>query len=230
MRAMVLVGAFVVACSAPAWCQETIFHDDFEEGDTAGWWAPARVGESGQVTCYDAAGAVIACAGTGQDGELKPGVAWPNPRFVDNLDGTVTDMLTGLIWLKDASCSELAGSDALGRAPWATALTAAAALADGTCGLSDGSEAGWWRLPGRFELESLLNLEYRSPALGDAAGTGQWSEGDPFSGVVAGYYWSSTTNAYDPAYAWHLRLDCGCAYGSVKPTTYFVWPVRNPRP
>jgi hypothetical protein len=35
------------------------------------------------------------------------GVAWPNPRFVDNsvatpADQTVTDKLTGLIWTKDA--------------------------------------------------------------------------------------------------------------------------------
>jgi len=230
MRVMAYVAAVVFACSAPVWCQDAVFHDGFESGDTTGWWAPARVRETGQTRCYDVAGAVIDCAGTGQDGDVRSGVAWPNPRFVDNLDGTVTDMLTGLIWLKDASCSELAGTDMEGRAPWMTALTAAAALADGTCGLSDGSVAGRWRLPSRFELESLLDLEYRTPAMPDAAGTGQWSEGDAFSGVKANYYWSSTSNAFDPAYAWHVRLDCGCVYGSVKPTIYYVWPVRNSRP
>jgi len=40
----------------------------------------------------------------GDDGALKKGVAWPNPRFTDNSNGTVTDNLTGLVWLKNANC------------------------------------------------------------------------------------------------------------------------------
>ncbi|MGA9347827.1 MAG: hypothetical protein WBW48_03355 [Anaerolineae bacterium] len=36
---------------------------------------------------------------TGEDGELLKGVTWPSPRFTDNGNGTVTDNLTGLIWL-----------------------------------------------------------------------------------------------------------------------------------
>src|SRR4030042_1414657 len=36
---------------------------------------------------------------TGTDGALQKGVAWPTPRFTDNLNGTVTDKLTGLIWM-----------------------------------------------------------------------------------------------------------------------------------
>ena len=43
------------------------------------------------------------CKGTGQDGEIQAGVPWPNPRFTDNEDGTVTDHLTGLIWLKNGN-------------------------------------------------------------------------------------------------------------------------------
>jgi len=37
--------------------------------------------QTGQTKCYDTAGAVIDCAGTGQDGEIRAGVAWPEPRF-----------------------------------------------------------------------------------------------------------------------------------------------------
>ncbi len=80
----------------------------------------------------------------------------------------------------------------------ATALTAAQALADGTCGLTDSSVAGDWRLPSRFELESLLDLEYYLPALSDAAGTAQWSEGDVFAGVQSSNCWSSTSFAFSP--------------------------------
>ncbi len=34
------------------------------------------------------------------------GIAWPAPRFTDNMNGTVVDNLTGLVWLKNADCLE----------------------------------------------------------------------------------------------------------------------------
>jgi len=55
---------------------------------------PAPMLKTGQTTSY----------ATGDDGDLQRGIPWPNPRFTDNEDGTVTDNLTGLIWLKDANC------------------------------------------------------------------------------------------------------------------------------
>ena len=80
---------------------------------------PARVPKTGQTQCYNAS-TIIDCAGTGQDGALQKGVAWPNPRFTDNGNGTVTDNLTGLIWLKNADC--------LGLRAWDTALYASRQL------------------------------------------------------------------------------------------------------
>ena len=44
--------------------------------------APAPVPQTGQTTSYAA----------GDDGALKPGVAWPNPRFTDSANGTVNDL------------------------------------------------------------------------------------------------------------------------------------------
>jgi hypothetical protein len=41
---------------------------------------------------------------TGDDGDYEHGAMWPDPRFTDNGNGTITDNLTGLIWLKDADC------------------------------------------------------------------------------------------------------------------------------
>ena len=228
MKALWLGIVAVLVCVVPVWGQQgVVFYDDFETGDTAGWWAPARVGATGQVTCYDEVGAVIACAGTGQDGDLLPGVGWPNPRFVDNGDGTVVDLLTGLFWLKDASCAELAGTDANGQGDWTTALTASAALADGTCGLTDGTVAGQWRLPSRFELESLLDLEHHNPSLSNAAGTAQWTEGDAFSGVQSSYFWSSTSYADYPPLAWGVSLAWGYVGSYTKTDSYFFWPVRG---
>ena len=40
----------------------------------------------------------------GDDGNIQAGVEWPAQRFTDNGDGTVTDNLTGLMWLKDGGC------------------------------------------------------------------------------------------------------------------------------
>ena len=53
--------------------------------------------KTGQTLCYNSAGSVISCAGTGQDGELQKGVA---RSYTDNGDGTITDNTTGLIWEK----------------------------------------------------------------------------------------------------------------------------------
>jgi len=220
----------LVAGSTFVWAEDTqdiVFYDHFESGDTTGWWAPARVGETGQKTCYAENGTVIDCSGTGQDGDIQNGVEWPNPRFVDNLDGTVTDMLTGLVWLRDASCPDLAGTDTEGRSDWVTALTAAQALADGSCSLTDGSVAGDWRLPSRFEMESLLDHEYYNPALSNAAGTEQWVEGDVFFDVQLVDYWSSTSNAAYPDKAWRVPVGLGYIGHGGKYTNHYLWPVRN---
>ena len=192
----------------------------------------AAVPKTGQTTCYDASGTEIACTGTGQDGDLQKGVTWPNPRFTDNGDGTVTDNLTGLIWLKNANCAS-ATKD------WATALSYSNALYDGCtncfgtagdCGLSDSSTAGQWRLPNVRELQSLVHYGVYDPAVPNTAGTGKWAEGDPFTGVQSDDYWSSTTFASPSLtnYAWHVSL----YYGFVNYTrkTYnvrYVWPVRG---
>ncbi len=195
--------------------------------------APAPAPETGQTTCWDEMGTVIACAGTGRDGDLRRGVQWPVPRFMDNGDGTVTDNLTGLIWLKDASCGDLAGTDASGSGIWTTALSAAAALANGTCGQTDGSVAGNWRLPQVQELQSLIDYEFIIPALSNTAGTAEWTEGDAFSDVQFSidetlHYWSSTTGVDTLTRAWRADLGKGFVLPSFKDTSFlFVWPVRG---
>ena len=158
---------------------------------------------------------------TGDDGALQMGATLPTPRFRDNGDGTVTDNLTGLIWLKNANC--------FGATTWAGALTDANGLASGSCGLSDGSHAGDWRLPNVRELRSLINRTYSKPALSNTAGTGQWIEGDPFTGVQSYYYWSSTTYASFIDSAWDVDLwygDAGWFWNS-KVDGLYVWPVRG---
>ena len=104
---------------------------------------------TGQTKCYDVWGQDVPAEGSGQDGELQMGVPAPQPRYVDNQDGTVTDQLTGLSWLRDAS--------AFGSMEWARAIDVCNKLHDGQAGLGDGSAAGDWRLPNIHELRSLID-------------------------------------------------------------------------
>ena len=135
----------------------------------------------------------LASYASGDDYSRQMGVAWPATRFTDNLDGTVTDHLTGLVWLKNAGC--FAPTD------WSAALTAARQLASGACGLSDGSTAGQWRMPNANELESLVDVSQFNPAV---------AAGHPFTNLALGNaYWSSTTYMAGPANAMAIRFTDG---------------------
>ena len=167
--------------------------------------------QTGQTACYNSGGGVIACAGTGQDGDKLKGTAWPVPRFTDNGDGTVTDNLTGLIWLKNANC--------FGTQNWQTSLNSANTLASGSCGLFDGSLAGDWRLPNIIELESLIDAQRSSPSL---------PADHPFASVQSNIYWSSSSYTIF-GYAWKVDMDEGGVFfgGLSKFASFYVWPVRD---
>ena len=166
--------------------------------------------KTGQTTSY----------ATGDDGDLQQGLIWPNPRFTDNGNGTVTDNLTWLIWLKDANC--------FGAQNWYNALSGCNGLASGPCGLTDGSQAGDWRLPNIKEQLSLIHWKYNTPAIPNTAGTGKWSSGDPFTNVQPNDCWTSTTHAGNIQRAKVLGLAAGNISGEDKTSTSnYFWPVRG---
>jgi hypothetical protein len=160
----------------------------------------------------------------GDDGELQNGITWPNPRFTDNQDGTITDNLTGLIWLQDAN--------RFGTKMWSDALNACNSLYDDgvnpTPTLTDGSIPGDWRLPNIRELHSLVNYGFNNLALSNTAGIGKWTEGNPFTNVKTFPYWSSTTSVSFPSGAWTVHFITGFTSFTVKTGINRVWCVRGP--
>ncbi|MBC8029076.1 MAG: DUF1566 domain-containing protein [Pyrinomonadaceae bacterium] len=170
-----------------------------------------RLPKTGQTRCWDSKGSLIDCQGTGQDGDFQSGVPSPSPRFIDSNNGTVTDTLTGLVWLKNANL--------FGEVMRDQAIEHAANLASGGCGLSDGSKKGEWRLPNVNELQSLLNLDNSSgPAL---------PPNHPFLNVQPANYWSSTSVAAFPALGWYVALAVGPPVFDLKFNLMRIWPVRG---
>jgi len=179
---------------------------------------------TGQTKCYDEAGSEINCSGTGQDGEIQAGVAWPVPRFTTNADTTITDNLTGLVWGPDGNVMPTRdpGWDTdwkKGETPndgavtWQHALDYVAKLnSENYLGHSD------WRLPNVNELESLVNGAEANPAA--------WLNAQGFTKVQAHNYWSSTSYVYYPGYAWIVYMWSGHVHDDGKSDWTYVWPVR----
>lgn len=171
--------------------------------------------KTGQTTCYDSDGNLIDCVGTGQDGELQKGAAWPNPRFADNGDGTVTDKLTGLMWTKDGNAPGPTACSPGVTKSWQEALDYVKCLnTNNYLGYND------WRLPNRKELYSLSHY-------GQVNDTADWLNSQGFSNVQRTFYVSSTT--------YPAQLDCIFlvnVFGEIgvdgkNRTDYSVWPVRG---
>ncbi|HXN31757.1 MAG TPA: DUF1566 domain-containing protein [Polyangiaceae bacterium] len=120
----------------------------------------------------------------------------PNPNtYSDNLDGTVSDQVTHLMWQQRVPATGGAGDD--GNLTWAEAKAYCATLA--AAGHDD------WRLPTQIELVSLVdysNLGAGQPPIDSAV----------FPDTPAAAFWSSTTHASAETEAWTVYMDVGFTY------------------
>ena len=156
---------------------------------------PAQVWKTGQMVSYR----------PGDDGDIRRGVGWPEPRFSVSGD-CVTDNLTGLMWPRNAN---LLG----GNLTWEGALEYANNLT--LCDYTD------WRLPNWMEFMSLIDQSQYDPAL---------PAGHPFTNVQPGRYWSSTSDPLNTAALCAVMwqgLTLGNLKGNVFPNDSWVWPVRG---
>ena len=173
---------------------------------------PVRAGAS--VNSYELpkTGQTISYA-PGDDGYIQAGIEWPNPRFADNGDGTMTDNLTGLMWLKDGGCIK--------EKKWEDSLKAIADLNNNpgnyNC-LGYAANYSDWHLPNAKELKSLTNY--------GASDSATWLNSEGFVDVNASYYWSSTTNQVKSSHAWLVMISAGKEVPDLKSNQYYVWPVR----
>ena len=116
----------------------------------------------------------------------------PDSQLVDNGDGTISDMLTGLMWKK---CMEgVSGSDcAAGAAAfftWQQALERPGTVnsGEGFAGYHD------WRLPNIKELTSIVEEQCYDPAINL----------NRFPNTPSSYVWSGSPYAYYSFDAWNV--------------------------
>ncbi len=141
-------------------------------------------------------------------------------RYRDNGDGTVTDVTTGLQWMRFSLGQEWRGGTCVGKAKtytWNDALNAATAV-----GLNrHGGYAGHcdWRLPTKDELLSLVYCSSGKPKTWND--TGRPCEGDfdrptihqqAFPNTPSSYFWSASAHAGNSSSAWGVCYAYGNAY------------------
>ena len=161
--------------------------------------------QTGQTLCDQGAGTLGACPGfpLGQDAALSNGAA---RQYADNGNGTVTDTKTGLMWEKlsqDGSIHDYGTTYT-----WYMAFTNKIAALNGGSGFAGHTD---WRLPNRFELETLADLGFLNPAIDPAFNTGCVASCTvtSCSCTQSNYYWSSTTHLFIPADAWDVSFSDG---------------------
>lgn len=125
------------------------------------------------------------------------GEVYGQNNFVDNGDGTISDLATGLMWAKDDNAQGIEWVEAL---PYAEGATLA--------GYSD------WRLPNVKELQSIVDYSRAPSSSGVEAAIDPIFNCTPFVNEAGdddyGYYWTGTSACFTrgrPFYfAWYVAF------------------------
>jgi len=199
---------------------------------------------TGQTTCWDSGGNTIACprtvplclltqcAGSGQDGNLQRGAAL---AYVDNGNGTITDVNTGLMWEKLSDDGTIHDWD--NTYTWDDAFAVKiATLNRGGRGFAGHAD---WRVPNARELQSIVNYAVVFPAVSAAFDTDCTPGCKVTSCSCTAYslplpsdagYWSSSSFFYSSgpnAGAWAVRFADGVDQASNKTSLQSVRAVRG---
>jgi len=182
---------------------------------------PALPLRTGQTQCDQGAGPAGNCPGSpsGQDGELLYG---KQRHYTDNSDGTITDHATALSWEKLSDDSGIHDKD--NTYTWDDAFAKVATLnSQNFAGHND------WRLPNRFELETLIDLGRANPAIPNifnVACIGGCTVLD-CSCTRSTNFASSTSYHNNGANTWYVSFFDGNAFFGSKTNVYYVRAVRG---
>src|SRR5262249_49338430 len=158
----------------------------------------------------------------GQDGAVRAGIA---RSYTDNGDGTITDNVTRLMWEKLSDDGSIHDFDDAYDWYMAFNVKIATLNATGFAGHSD------WRLPNRFELETLVDLGRSSLAI-DPEFNSSCSASctvTTCSCTQPGPYWSSTSVQDFPTRSWFVEFAYGGGAAGERafdPPLFFVRAVR----
>jgi hypothetical protein len=191
-------------------------------------------------------GTVIACAGTGQDGEIRAGKTL---KYKDNGNGTIKDRNTELTWEKKSADGSI--HDVNNTYTWANAFAVHVATLNNVCkndetvacsvnGDADcvaagaGDKCGFagkrdWRVPNIKELQSIINYQNVNPAVSAAFNNNCVAGATVLSGscTAASFYWSSTSFAGFPRFAWGVDFGDGFVVADDKNFFDHVRAVRG---
>ena len=158
-------------------------------------------------------------------------------RFLDNGDGTISDLDTLDMWEKKTDDGSVHDVDntytwntaSAGTEPNGTAFTVFLAALNNcesnSASTVSGGFAGYcdWGLPDHVRLQTILDL----PCSGSPCVDAVFNSGDSFT--AASFYWSSTSLASSPNFAWFVDFDDGGGNVVNKDNGDFVRAVRGGR-
>jgi hypothetical protein len=138
------------------------------------------------------------------------GTKLPTAALIDNGDGTVTDITTGLMWQKAAEAKN----------DWESALSFCETLT--LAGYDD------WRLPNAREMQSIIDYTRRRPSI-DTRYFSTPTEPDPAEPdrYAPNGYWTSTIYASNDDAGWVADFDNGAFFHHRKNNKYGVKAVRG---
>jgi hypothetical protein len=183
------------------------------------------LGETGQIVQFTARknDGLPGPVAVPDDGFYKRGAPL---RFKDMNNGTIKDIITGLIWEKKCDSATCATTDLhhIDRAFGWNGDGATDTIWDWLDDLNAEGGTGFagrddWRMPNIKELQTLVNYGAHDPSIDGI-----------FGPTPVESYWSATTHPTTPSHAWVVNFSLGEQTTFGKLNTFRVRAVRGGRP